>query len=171
MQAIKSIFFVLVLVSTLNANAQSYNPFQKRTQSSEGFTGSSSALSGDGTSMSPVLIAAEQIRQIVETQNLEIVHMQFDIIRDEHEISRYITDGFNYKVIAFADDRIEDLDLTAYRYNGSSWVEVKKDTDAKAICVIDLPRIAAEYRFKMKAYKKRSGYDGGHFGIMICHTK
>ena len=71
---------------------------------------------------------------------------------------------------AFGDDRISDIDVELYRYNGSDWVLVKKDNDSSSRAVVSYtPSTTARFKVVVKAYSFKSGYSVGHYGLIFCH--
>ena len=94
------------------------------------------AQKNDGTSMQDIYkMGLEIIKMVEDKYDKEIVHIEYDIIRESKDITRYLSSGYEYSIVAFADDRVEDLDVGIYKKSGGRWVEVAKDTDSSSVSV------------------------------------
>ena len=129
------------------------------------------AQKNDGTSMQDIYeMGLEIIKMVEDKYDKEIVHIEYDIIRESKDITRYLSSGYEYSIVAFADDRVEDLDVVIYKKSGGRWVEVAKDTDSSSVSVASVtPKTEGEYKFEVKVYKYASGYSACHYGLMIYH--
>ena len=130
-----------------------------------------SAQKNDGTSMQDVYeLGLDIIKMVEDKYDKEIVHIEYDIIRDSKEITRYLSSDYEYSIVAFADDRVEDLDVVIYKKSGNRWVEVSKDTDSSSVAVASVtPTTGAEYKFEVRVYKFAKGYSACHYGLMVYH--
>lgn len=133
-------------------------------------TNSAFAIREDVT-MIPILKKSLDIIDIVENDNeMEIVRIEFDIVTDSKETYRTLTSDYEYTIVAFGDDRIKDIDVSLYRWNGEDWVLVKKDNDSKDIAVVSYkPRETATYKVVVSAFQYYRGYKAGHYGLIFFH--
>ena len=98
------------------------------------------------------------------------VRMEFDIVTDNKETFRTLYEGIEYTVVAFADDRVSDLDVRVYAWDSGDWTLVKKDSDSSDVAVVSLtPDETARYKIVVSAYSFNSGYSAAHYGIIIFH--
>jgi hypothetical protein len=110
------------------------------------------------------------VKYLEEEANQEIVRIEYDLVFDSKETIRNLSSSYTYTVVAFADDRVEDLDITIYKKSGSSWTQVTKDTETDNTPVVQItPKEAGEYKVKITAYKFAEGYSGAHYGMIISH--
>jgi hypothetical protein len=105
-----------------------------------------------------------------ENRDMEVVRIEADIIRTTKEIHRTLDPSFTYSIIAVGSNRIEDLDIEIYKKINGSWTLIKKDADSKSVAVVEIkPSSSEEYGIVVKAYKFYSGYNVGHYGLVISH--
>ena len=125
----------------------------------------------EDVSMYPVLKnSVDLISYIEEDLDMEIVRIEFDIVQTSKETYRTLTSDYEYTIVAFGDDRIKDIDVALYRYNGKNWVLVKKDNDSDSKAVVTYqPSETANYKIVVTAYSFVRGYSAGHYGLIICH--
>lgn len=122
-------------------------------------------------SMRPIMSKAVDLIDLIEdSYDQEIVRMEFDIVTDNKETFRTLYEGIEYTVVAFADDRVSDLDVRVYAWDSGDWALVKKDSDSSDVAVVSLtPDETARYRIVVSAYSFNSGYSAAHYGIIIFH--
>lgn len=123
------------------------------------------------TTMNPVMENAKELVKYIEDDlEMEIVRMEFDILRTTKTTTRILSSGWTYCIIAFGDFRFKDIDVKVYRNVGGNWEIVEKDADASAIAVVTIePQNEGEYMIEISAYSFESGYDVGHYGLIIAH--
>ena len=123
-----------------------------------------------GTSMVPILQVAVPVLQKIEESNMEIVRMEFDIVSTYKETYRYLYKGWTYRVLAFGDDRVSDIDVEIYKLVGEEWVIITKDKDASSAALAQLsPIYDGEYKIVVRAYKYNYPYTSCHYGLIIYH--
>lgn len=122
-------------------------------------------------SMKPIMAkAVDLIELIEESYDQEIVRIEFDIVTDKKETYRTLYDGIEYTIVAFADDRVADLDVRVYEMDGNEWTLVKKDSDSSDVAVVSLtPDVTSTYKIVVSAYAFNSGYSAAHYGIIVFH--
>jgi len=124
----------------------------------------------DGRSMSPILKAAIPNIELVESKGLEIVRMEYDILKDQKETYRYLYEGWTYGVWAFGDYRVEDIDVEVYKQVGNEWSLIANDKDASSNAVVTVkPLYTGMYKIVVKGYKFAPGANGCHYGLLIFH--
>lgn len=124
-----------------------------------------------GTSMVPILRdAVDYIGYIEDDLNQEIVRIEFDILRDSKTTIRTLSSDYTYGIYAFGDYSMADIDVKVYRKSNGSWNLVKSDTDTdKTAMVIVSPMYTGEYKIEISCYRFKSGYEVGHYGLIIFH--
>lgn len=145
----KKILFLLLLLSSFGINAHADRD----------------------VSMIPVMRNSLDLIDLIENDyGMEIVRIEYDIVSSSKETYRTLSSDYEYTIIAFGDDRISDIDVELYRYNGSDWVLVKKDNDSSSRAVVTYtPSTTARFKVVVKAYSFKSGYSVGHYGLIFCH--
>ena len=123
-----------------------------------------------GTSMEPILAAAEPLVEEIEGGNYEIVRMEYDLIFGEKSTYRTLFDGYTYGIAAFGDYRIEDIDVSVYVKSRGDWKLVEEDAENDDVATVSIkPRVKEEYKIVISVYKFNKGYKVGHYGLMIFH--
>ena len=127
----------------------------------------------DGSSTKQIFKRAQYFVNWLETEmHQEIVRVEMDILVDKKMTFRSLEAGQNYKLVAFGDDSISDIDIAIYRYDerDSEYQLIKKDEDNSDVSIITLtPSKSAEYQIEISAYAFKSGHDVGYYGLIICH--
>ena len=83
---------------------------------------------------------------------------------------RTLSSDWEYAIVAFGDYRFKDIDVKVYRKIDGYWTLIEQDTDANSMAVVTVkPTYTAEYKIEIKAYSFESGYDVGHYGLIIAH--
>lgn len=123
------------------------------------------------TTMSPIMSKGEEIVRYIENElNMEVVRMEYDILRTTKTTTRILSQGWTYTIVAFGDFRFRDIDIKVYRNNQGSWQLIDKDSDASAVAAVNItPPYDGEYLIEISAYSFESGYDVGHYGLIIAH--
>ncbi len=66
------------------------------------------------TSMEPILAAAKPLVEEIESEDFEIVRMEYDLIFDKKSTYRTLYEGWTHGIAAFGNYRIKDIDITVY---------------------------------------------------------
>lgn len=123
-----------------------------------------------GTSMEPILAAADPLVEKVEREGYEIVRMEYDLIFDKKSTFRNLYKGWTYGIAAFGDYRIKDIDLTVYKERRGRWEKVEEDAENDDVATVSIkPRSDANYKIVISVYKFKKGYSVGHYGLLIFH--
>jgi hypothetical protein len=110
--------------------------------------------------------------QKVESNDQEIVRLEFDIVTSDSKTSyRTLTSNWTYSIGVFGDDRAEDMDLEIYKLLSDGTYEfVIKDSKTDSYALVDItPPVTAWYKFVVKCYKFKPGFTGCHYGLIILH--
>ena len=129
-------------------------------------------LAGDySTTMAPVMSKGEDIVKYIENElNLEVVRLEYDILRTTKTTTRILSEGWTYTICAFGDFRFKDIDIKVYRNIQGDWQLINSDNDASAIALVKItPPYEGEYLIEISAYSFEPGYDVGHYGLIIAH--
>jgi len=123
-----------------------------------------------GTSMAPILAEALPIVQGIEEKGFEIVRMEFDLVSGTSTTFRSLYSQWSYGIVAFGDYRLEDIDIAVYKDVDGQWFMVERDAEAKSRAkVLIRPSVSGSYRIDVKAYKFKTGYQVGRYGLIIFH--
>lgn len=132
--------------------------------------GSALAQREDVTMIPIMRKSLEYIDFLENKQDMEIVRIEYDIVTTEKESYRMMSDQYEYGIIAFGDDRIKDLDVRVYAWNGSDWALVAKDSDSSNVAAANVsPSSSGNYKIVVSAYSFNDDYTAGHYGLIIFH--
>ncbi len=125
------------------------------------------------TTMSPIMEKGEEIVEFLEnSQDQEIVRMEYDILTSTTSSYRTLTNNWTYTIVAFGDFRFQDIDVNVYRKVNGTWKPVTSDSDESSMAVVTVsPNTTGEYRIDITAYSFKDGYSAGHYGLIICHDQ
>lgn len=124
-----------------------------------------------------MLQAAKHVMEAESELNLEIVHLQFDlIIGNEWKYTfRNLSNNWVYLIYAAGEKgQVIDLDLKILKRNIDSgeWEDVIIDESSKSDAgVLVSPNEFAQYAIGIKSAKYSEGYRGSHFFVLIAHEK
>lgn len=123
-----------------------------------------------GTSMEPILAAADPLIKEIEDEGNEIVRMEFDLVFDEKTTYRDLYEGWTYGIAAFGDYRIKDIDITIYRKSRGRWDKAAQDAENDDVATVTIkPDKSEEYKIVISVYKFNKDYTVGHYGLVIYH--
>lgn len=133
-----------------------------------------SVMAGDySTSMTPIMKDAEKLVTLMEDEHdLEIVRMEYDILRTSKTTTRVLSKDWTYMIVAFGDFRFKDIDVKVYRQSSKTgnWILVAHDEDESDTAIVTVtPEYDQEYLIEISAYQFNSGYEVGHYGLIIAH--
>jgi len=124
-----------------------------------------------------MLQASNQVLSAENELDLEVVHLEFDLILGSNVKYTYRTLSGGWTYIAYAEGETvmtDDIDLYMYVQNDitGEWVEVMKDNrdDFGAICSYQVS-VTGNYRFAVKVGKYAEGFTGCHYYLLIAHRK
>ncbi len=123
-----------------------------------------------GTSMEPILARAEPLVKEIESDDYEIVRMEYDLIFTEKDTYRNLYEGWTYGIAAFGDYRIKDIDVTVYKQSRGEWKKVVEDAENDDVATVSIkPRQNEEYKIVISVYKFNKDYNVGHYGLIVFH--
>lgn len=131
----------------------------------------SMAKAPKNTAMAPLMQKSlDYITQLEDEQNQEVVHVEYDIIRNKKEVVRALDSNFTYGLVVHGDERIDRLQLTVYKRVGENkWKKVAHDDSGSDVAVISFkPDENGTYKFEIKADFQRN-QKLAHYGFIIHH--
>jgi hypothetical protein len=125
----------------------------------------------NGTKTTPIHEYGAEIVQSLDDQNLEIVRMEYDIIRTTKLTTRELSNYWTYTIAAFGDNGIKDIDIKIWTKDAlGEWVLVAQDNATTSYARVQVtPSISKEYIIEIKAHSFNTGYDVGKYGLVIWH--
>lgn len=131
------------------------------------------AQSDDGRSMKPVMQTMWDVVCTAESNNLEIVRIEFDIVNKDvpKESYRILTNAWTYRVGIFGDYRTADMDIEIWKQKSDGTYEfIEKDSKTDPIAFVDFtPTSTGWYKFVVKCYRFNEGYTSAHYGLLVLH--
>ena len=120
--------------------------------------------------MEPILARAELLVKEIESDDYEIVRMEYDLIFTEKDAYRNLYEGWTYGIAAFGDYRIKDIDVTVYKQSRGEWKKIIEDAENDDVATVSVkPRQNEEYKIVISVYKFNKDYNVGHYGLIVFH--
>ena len=131
------------------------------------------AQTDDGRSMKPVMQSMYDVVNTAENNGLEIVRIEFDIVKKDvpKESYRILTTDWTYRVGVFGDYRTVDMDIEIWKQQSDgTYVFVQRDSKVDPVAFVDFtPTETCWYKFVVKAYSFKDGYNSAHYGLLVLH--
>ena len=122
---------------------------------------------GSGAVIAKIQLVVDQ----AEATGNEVVRVEADLIRSEQVTFRSMQSGYTYGVVVVGSNRVQDIDVEIHRQVGDTWVLVAKDDDTSAVAAVTVaPSTTGVYRVTTRVYRFKSGYDVGHYGLIVFHN-
>jgi hypothetical protein len=126
-----------------------------------------------GTSMMPVINNLNEVVKAIEESDVEIVHIEFDIVFGDSskEIYRNLTKDYSYGFLAYGDYRIAKVGIELYKESGTGWDYIKAGelSEGTMTLLYDVTE-TARYKIVLRALQLNEGYDVGHYGLIVLHN-
>ncbi len=129
-------------------------------------------LADQETSMKPMINGLkEAVASAEDDLDMEVVHFQSDIIgEDGVSYTRTLYKGWTYTIYAFADWRVDDLDITVYKDVDDEWVEIAGDDEISETASVEIEVTKTqEYLIEIEVYEFVEDYSVAHYALMIAH--
>ncbi len=168
----------LTLFFTLNLFAQQIPASAHFKIKSENSKGNSTNKSTDnfkdnskGTSMLPIIgDALSAVRYLEDSLGVEVVRIEYDIIKDAKASYRTLYTGLSYGVVALGDYRIKKIKLDAYKKVNDKWSIFDSNQRDSYLAILTVkPTKTEEYAFDVSVAEFAEGYTAAHFAIIYYH--
>jgi len=126
----------------------------------------------NGTKSYPIYKDGAALVDQMDSDGREIVRIEYDLVFDKKESFRNLSPDWEYTIVAFADDGVEDLDLKVYVYDEllDKYTEVADDNSTESYAIVTVkPSKAALYKVDVIIYKFKEGYTAARYGLMYIH--
>jgi len=137
------------------------------------FAQSGSELDNEnGTSMMPIINTLNEVVKAIEENNVEIVHIEFDLVFSDNskEIYRNLTKDYTYGFLAYGDYRIAKIGIELYKENGKGWdyIQTGELSEGTMTLLYDVKE-TARYKVVLRALQMNEDYNVGHYGLIVLH--
>jgi len=156
----KNLYFLLITFLVINFGA---------------YAQTGAALDNEkGTSLMPIVKGIEDIVKSVETSDVEIVHVEFDLLFKDssREIYRNLSKDYRYGFMVYGDYRIGSVKIELYKESGDGWSYVKAGEPSEGgtmTLIADIPE-TARYKVVLTPMDMEEGYTAGHYGLIVMHN-
>ncbi len=121
-------------------------------------------------SMHPIIFDLDSLVTYLEGQNMEIVHIEFDIIEEESNSFRKLYQGWKYGFFVYGDYRIEKIQIEIYQQVENSWkFQACGDQMTNTSIAWLFIENTANYRFQIRAEEFNEAFTTAHYGLIIFH--
>lgn len=125
-----------------------------------------------GTSMKPMINSLSDVVNAIEESDVEIVHIEFDLVFDDSskEIYRNLTKDYSYGFLAYGDYRIAKIGIELYKETDTGWDYIKTGELSEGTMTIlyDVTE-TGRYKIVLRALQMNEGYNVGHYGLVVLH--
>jgi hypothetical protein len=125
-----------------------------------------------GTSMKPIISTLDQVVKSIEENNVEIVHIEFDMVfeNSSKEIYRNLTKDYSYGFLAYGDYRIAKIGIELYKETNTGWDYIKTgELNQGTMTLLYDVMETARYKIVLRALQMAEGYNVGHYGLIVLH--
>ncbi|MBK6344604.1 MAG: hypothetical protein IPN08_12055 [Bacteroidales bacterium] len=126
----------------------------------------------NGTKSYPIYKTGAALVDQMDSDGREIVRIEYDLVFDSKESFRNLSSDWEYTIVAFADDGVEDLDVKAYSYDEllDKWTLVSEDKSTESYAIVTVkPTETVLYKIEVIVYKFKEGYTAARYGLMYVH--
>ena len=113
-----------------------------------------------------------QILAVLEGQDREVVRMEYDIIFDEKESFRALSEEWEYTIVAFADAGVKVLNVSLWYYSDldDTWNKViETNSDTNYAIINYKPAVPGSFRAVVSVDQFTEGFTIGRYGIFYLH--
>lgn len=113
-----------------------------------------------------------EILAVLEAQDKEVVRMEYDIIFDQKESFRALSEEWEYTIVAFADAGVELLNVSLWYYSDldDTWNKVTETNSDTNYAIINFkPMVAGSFRAVVSVDQFSEGFNIGRYGIFYLH--
>ncbi|MFN8206371.1 MAG: hypothetical protein U0T82_03040 [Bacteroidales bacterium] len=125
-----------------------------------------------GTSMMPIVNSLVDVVKAIEQSDVEIVHIEFDLIFEngKKEIFRTLSQGYTYGMMAYGDYRLGNVGIDLYTESEDSWEYVQSGqlTEGTMTLLYKVEE-TRQYKIVLRPLEFKEGYTAGHYGLVIIH--
>ena len=128
----------------------------------------------NGSSLMPIVKGVEDLVKSIETSDVEIVHVEFDLLFKDssREIFRSLSKDYRYGFMVYGDYRIGSVKIELYKENGDGWSYVKagEPSEGGSMTLIADITESAQYKVVLTPMDMEEGYTAGHYGLIVMHN-
>jgi hypothetical protein len=137
------------------------------------FAQSQSELDNEnGTSMMPIINSLEEVIKSIEANDVEIVHIEFDLVFEDSskEIYRNLTKDYTYGFLAYGDYRIAKIGIELYKETDTGWDYLQSgELNGGTMTLLYDVKETARYKIVLRTLQMNEGYNVGHYGLIVLH--
>ena len=124
-----------------------------------------------GTSMMPIIgDVISAVRYLEDSLKVEVVRIEYDIIKDRKASYRVLYKGWDYGIVAVGDYRIKRLKLDAYKKVNNKWSIFDTNERNSYLSLLTVsPEKDEEYAFDVSVLEFAEGYTAAHYAIIYYH--
>jgi len=123
--------------------------------------------------MKPIINSLSDIVNSIEESDVEIVHIEFDLVFDDSskEIYRNLSQDYTYGFLAYGDYRIAKIGIDLYKESESGWEYIQSgELNEGTMTLLYEVKETARYKIVLRALQMNPGYNVGHYGLVVLHN-
>lgn len=111
----------------------------------------------------------------LEKQGFEVVRVEYDFLSKTTPAKstfRPLSTGYDYKIIVFSNEQIEDIDLELFDEINEKWEVIREDDSENNIASINFsPKENRFFYVDVTSKKFAEGYDTGRYSLIFAHKE
>jgi hypothetical protein len=126
----------------------------------------------NGTSMMPIINTLEEVVKAIEENDVEIVHIEFDLVFSDSskEIYRNLTKDYTYGFLAYGDYRIAKVGIELYKETDNGWDYIMTgELSEGTMTLLYNVKETGSYKIVLRALQMNEDYNVGHYGLIVLH--
>lgn len=126
----------------------------------------------NGTSMMPIINSLNEVVKAIEENDVEIVHIEFDLLFDDSskDVYRNLTKDYTYGFLAYGDYRIAKIGIELYKETDTGWEYLQSgELNEGTMTLLYDVKETGSYKIALRALQMKEGYNVGHYGLVVLH--
>jgi hypothetical protein len=126
----------------------------------------------NGTSMMPIINTLNEVVKAIEENDVEIVHIEFDLLFDDNskDVYRNLTKDYTYGFLAYGDYRIAKIGIELYKETDTGWEYLQSgELNEGTMTLLYDVKETGSYKIVLRALQMNEGYNVGHYGLVVLH--
>lgn len=121
-------------------------------------------------SMMPIVNGIYETIKKLESENVEIVRIEFDRIIETKISKRRFVEGYTYGVMVYGDYKVKGINVEILQKEGNKHKVIAKGENKGSSSIVHFePPKTDEYQIKIKISEYDKNYSGCHYGLIIIH--
>lgn len=127
----------------------------------------------NGVNSYPIYNQGAEYVQYLDSIEMEIVRIEYDLIFSEKESFRNLYSDWEYLIFCFMDDGVKSFELTINEYDSENdlWFPVAfaEESEDGMTSIIYQPEESKQYKVNLEIIEFYEGYSAARYGLIYVH--